>query len=173
MASPPHERQDAEQRMLGAVPGVPALGRGPAPEGDYSRHEYHHPAAGWGAARSVGRVLARAGEPLEGFRALFVMNHEDGGFDCPGHVPLPSAAAADSVLTIARAFGYERRDIAALFQVPAHLTSDPVRPASVTDVGPDAQPHSARSSPVFAVIQHGFAPGSSTSPWRASWPRAS
>jgi 3-hydroxyisobutyrate dehydrogenase-like beta-hydroxyacid dehydrogenase len=44
------------------------------------------------------------------------------------HVPLPSAAAADSVLTIARAFGYERRDIAALFQVLAHLTSDAVRP---------------------------------------------
>jgi molybdopterin-dependent oxidoreductase alpha subunit len=84
MASQPHERQDAEQRMLGAVPGVPALGRGPAPGGDYSRHEYHHPAAGWGAARSVGEVLRRAGEPLEGFRALFVMNHEDGGFDCPG-----------------------------------------------------------------------------------------
>jgi 3-hydroxyisobutyrate dehydrogenase-like beta-hydroxyacid dehydrogenase len=44
------------------------------------------------------------------------------------HVPLPSAAAADSVLTIARAVGYERRDIAALFQVLAHLTSDTVRP---------------------------------------------
>jgi 3-hydroxyisobutyrate dehydrogenase-like beta-hydroxyacid dehydrogenase len=44
------------------------------------------------------------------------------------HVPLPSAAAADSVLMIARAFGYERRDIAALFQVLAHLTSDTVRP---------------------------------------------
>ena len=70
--------------MLGAVPGVPALGRGPAPNGDYARHEYHHPAAGWGAARSVGKVLERAGEPLEGFRALFVMNQEDGGFDCPG-----------------------------------------------------------------------------------------
>ena len=81
MASPPDERQDAEQRMLGAVPGVPALGRGPAPGDDYSRHEYHHPAAGWGAAHSVGKVLERAGEPLEGFRALFVMNHEDGGFD--------------------------------------------------------------------------------------------
>jgi molybdopterin-dependent oxidoreductase alpha subunit len=84
MATPPDAKQDAEQRMLGAVPGVPALGRGPAPEGDYSRHEYHHPAAGWGAARSVGKVLERAGEPLEGVRALFVMNHEDGGFDCPG-----------------------------------------------------------------------------------------
>jgi hypothetical protein len=28
MASAPRERQDAEQRMLGAVPGVPAFGRG-------------------------------------------------------------------------------------------------------------------------------------------------
>lgn len=70
--------------MLGAVVGVPALGRGPAPTGDYSRHEYDHPAAGWGAARSIRRVLERAGEPLEGFRALFVMSHEDGEFDCPG-----------------------------------------------------------------------------------------
>jgi 3-hydroxyisobutyrate dehydrogenase-like beta-hydroxyacid dehydrogenase len=44
-------------------------------------------------------------------------------------VPLPSAATADSVLTIARALGYERRDLAALFQVLAHLARDPVRPA--------------------------------------------
>jgi molybdopterin-dependent oxidoreductase alpha subunit len=84
MASRPVERNDAEQRMLGAVAGEPALGRGPAPTGDHGRHEYDHPAAGWGAARSVGRVLTRAGEPLQGFRALFVMNHENGGFDCPG-----------------------------------------------------------------------------------------
>lgn len=83
MTSPPEKRQDAEQRMLGSVPSVPALGRGPAP-GGYSRHDYHHPAAGWGASRSVSHVLERAGEPLEGLRALFVMNHEDGGFDCPG-----------------------------------------------------------------------------------------
>jgi molybdopterin-dependent oxidoreductase alpha subunit len=84
MARGTEKKQDAEQLMLGAIPGQPALGRGPAPNGDYSRHEYHHPAAGWGAARSVGKVLERAGEPIEGFRALFVMNHEDGGFDCPG-----------------------------------------------------------------------------------------
>jgi molybdopterin-dependent oxidoreductase alpha subunit len=70
--------------MLGGAPGEPALGRGPVPDGQYSRHEYDHPAAGWGAAASVGRVLEQAGEPAEGFRALFVMNHEDGGFDCPG-----------------------------------------------------------------------------------------
>ncbi|MCU1501577.1 MAG: molybdopterin-dependent oxidoreductase alpha subunit [Ilumatobacteraceae bacterium] len=84
MTSPADEIDGAEQRMLGAVPGIAALGRGPAPDGDFSRHEYHHPAAGWGAARSVGAVLERAGEPLEGIRAIFVMNQEDGGFDCPG-----------------------------------------------------------------------------------------
>jgi 3-hydroxyisobutyrate dehydrogenase-like beta-hydroxyacid dehydrogenase len=38
------------------------------------------------------------------------------------HVPLPSAAAADEVLTLARAAGYERRDIAALFEVLARLS---------------------------------------------------
>jgi molybdopterin-dependent oxidoreductase alpha subunit len=75
---------DAEQRMLGAIPGEPAIGRGPIPSGEYTRHQYDHPAAGWGAARSVSHVLERAGEPLEGIRALFVMNHENGGFDCPG-----------------------------------------------------------------------------------------
>ncbi len=42
------------------------------------------------------------------------------------HVPLPSAAAADQLLTIARALGYERRDLAALFEVLAHLTGDPI-----------------------------------------------
>jgi molybdopterin-dependent oxidoreductase alpha subunit len=78
------DKHDAEQRMLGAMPGELALGRGPVPGNDYSRHEYDHPAAGWGAARSVASVLERAGEPLEGVRALFVMNHQNGGFDCPG-----------------------------------------------------------------------------------------
>jgi molybdopterin-dependent oxidoreductase alpha subunit len=72
------------ERMLGGTSEVPAVGRGPVPTGEFSRHEYHHPAAGWGAARSVAAVLARAGEPVEGVRALFRMNHEDGGFDCPG-----------------------------------------------------------------------------------------
>jgi hypothetical protein len=66
------------------VPGAPALGRGPVPDEGFSRHEYHHPAAGWGAARSVGHVLETRGTPVEGVRALFVMNQEDGGFDCPG-----------------------------------------------------------------------------------------
>jgi len=84
LPTPAKNAQDAERRMLGAIPGEAALGRGPAPTGDYARHEYDHPAAGWGAARSVARVLERAGEPAEGVRAIFVMNHENGGFDCPG-----------------------------------------------------------------------------------------
>jgi 3-hydroxyisobutyrate dehydrogenase-like beta-hydroxyacid dehydrogenase len=37
-------------------------------------------------------------------------------------VPLPSAAAADQVLTVGRALGYERRDLAALFEVLAHVS---------------------------------------------------
>src|SRR5207237_9481772 len=84
MSDPLNPTPDAEQLMFGAIPGKPALGRGPAVDGDYSRHPYHHPAAGWGAAESVAGVLARAGAPSEGFRAIFVMNHADGGFDCPG-----------------------------------------------------------------------------------------
>ncbi len=43
-------------------------------------------------------------------------------------VPLPSAAAADEMLTLARAAGYERRDLAALYEVLARLTSDTARP---------------------------------------------
>ena len=54
--------------MLAASPGVPARGRGPNTGEPFSRHEYHHPAAGWGAALSVGQVLERAGEPIDGTR---------------------------------------------------------------------------------------------------------
>src|ERR1700693_1823841 len=75
---------DAAQRMLGAVPAVLALGRAPRPTDEFARHDYHHPAAGWGAARSVGEGMEKAGEAVEGFRALFRMNQENGGFDCPG-----------------------------------------------------------------------------------------
>jgi 3-hydroxyisobutyrate dehydrogenase-like beta-hydroxyacid dehydrogenase len=40
------------------------------------------------------------------------------------HVPLPSAAAADELLTVARALGYEQRDLAALFEVLGHMAGD-------------------------------------------------
>ncbi|WP_236656124.1 FdhF/YdeP family oxidoreductase [Streptacidiphilus jiangxiensis] len=45
---------------------------------------YRHPAAGWGAAKSVTGFLVREGEYVDGPRAIMKMNHEDGGFDCPG-----------------------------------------------------------------------------------------
>jgi 3-hydroxyisobutyrate dehydrogenase-like beta-hydroxyacid dehydrogenase len=42
-------------------------------------------------------------------------------------VPLPSAAAADQVLTVARTSGYEHRDLAALFEVLAQVVAPPSR----------------------------------------------
>ncbi|MGW6281315.1 FdhF/YdeP family oxidoreductase [Kribbella sp. NPDC055071] len=78
------EKRDAELRLLGAVAGVPAVGSGPVPDGKHSRREYDHPAAGWGAARSVGRIIERAPEPVNAMHAILVMNQENGGFDCPG-----------------------------------------------------------------------------------------
>lgn len=50
----------------------------------FSQADYHHPAAAWGAAFSVGRILLEQGEIIDGVRAIFKMNHENGGFDCPG-----------------------------------------------------------------------------------------
>jgi 3-hydroxyisobutyrate dehydrogenase-like beta-hydroxyacid dehydrogenase len=43
-------------------------------------------------------------------------------------VPLPSAAAADEVLTMARALGYERRDLASVFEVLGRVAGGPVDP---------------------------------------------
>ena len=52
--------------------------------GEFSQEDYHHPAAGWGAARSVAKVLVDSRELIAGTRAIQRMNHENGGFDCPG-----------------------------------------------------------------------------------------
>jgi 3-hydroxyisobutyrate dehydrogenase-like beta-hydroxyacid dehydrogenase len=41
-------------------------------------------------------------------------------------VPLPSTTAADELLTVARALGYEHRDLAAMFEVLERLAGDPV-----------------------------------------------
>src|SRR6516164_2025152 len=62
----------------------PAIGFGPNRGGVFSQEDYHHPAAGWGAAISVSKVLIKQGELIDGTRAVFKMNHEDGGYDCPG-----------------------------------------------------------------------------------------
>ncbi|BBY30316.1 FdhF/YdeP family oxidoreductase [Mycolicibacterium sediminis] len=66
------------------APGAPAVGRGPNRGGEFSQEDDRAPAAGWGAARSVARVLGMAREPLRGPHAILKMNHENGGFDCPG-----------------------------------------------------------------------------------------
>ncbi|PSS44072.1 formate dehydrogenase [Arthrobacter woluwensis] len=59
-------------------------GYGPVAKGEPSQHPYHHPAAAWGAATSVMKVLIREKELLAGSKAMFSMNHPIKGFDCPG-----------------------------------------------------------------------------------------
>ncbi|ORA38021.1 formate dehydrogenase [Mycobacterium branderi] len=70
--------------MLGqGTPESAAPGCGPG-EGRPKKRDYHHPAAGWGAAMSVSKVLLQRRELLEGPQVIVRMNHENGGFDCPG-----------------------------------------------------------------------------------------
>jgi molybdopterin-dependent oxidoreductase alpha subunit len=61
-----------------------AGGDGPNSTKPPSHRPYHHPAAGWGAANSVGHFLLREHALIDGARAIHKMNHENGGFDCPG-----------------------------------------------------------------------------------------
>src|SRR5258708_29864282 len=73
---------DTESNELGG--GKEAVGLGPNREGSFCEEDYQHPAGGWGAAISVSKVLIRQGELIDGTRAVFKMNHENGGYDCPG-----------------------------------------------------------------------------------------
>lgn len=66
------------------TPPTPAAGFGPNAGGAFSQKDYTHPAAGWGASKSVGLVLLRQHELIDGTRAVLNMNHENGGYDCPG-----------------------------------------------------------------------------------------
>jgi hypothetical protein len=59
-------------------PGHPAVGRGPDAGGDFSKEDYHHPSAGWGAARSVAKVLAHSREVIAGTRAIQLMTTRTG-----------------------------------------------------------------------------------------------
>ena len=77
------EAGDSETRIEEKAPEA-AKGCGPNAGGPAFQEPYHHPAAAWGAAKSVGLTLLRQGEMLDGVRAIFRMNHENGGFDCPG-----------------------------------------------------------------------------------------
>ncbi|MDT7563509.1 MAG: hypothetical protein QOG76_2133, partial [Pseudonocardiales bacterium] len=66
------------------APGREAQGRGPNRGGEFSQEDDEAPAAGWGAAISVTKVLGRTRELVRGPHAILKMNHENGGFDCPG-----------------------------------------------------------------------------------------
>ncbi|MFF2998087.1 FdhF/YdeP family oxidoreductase [Streptomyces sp. NPDC057950] len=65
-------------------PRTPDGGMGPSTDKKPSQVHYHHPAAGWGAAKSVTHVLMKERALIDGPRAIFRMNHENTGFDCPG-----------------------------------------------------------------------------------------
>ncbi|GAA1050892.1 FdhF/YdeP family oxidoreductase [Arthrobacter russicus] len=71
--------------VAGLLPAMPRQGGyGPVSTRDWSQLDYHHPAAGWGAAMSVGKVLLTQGEVVSGSLAMIKMNHPVKGFDCPG-----------------------------------------------------------------------------------------
>ena len=73
------------ETAFGLLPQGPRQGGyGPRTTAPWSRKPYHHPAAGWGAAISVGEVLLRQREPIAGSGAMLIMNHGASGFDCPG-----------------------------------------------------------------------------------------
>ncbi|MGW0798787.1 FdhF/YdeP family oxidoreductase [Streptomyces sp. NPDC002692] len=65
-------------------PRTPDGGMGPTTDKKPTQVHYHHPAAGWGAAKSVTHVLLKERALVDGPRAIFRMNHENTGFDCPG-----------------------------------------------------------------------------------------
>ncbi|WP_083337921.1 FdhF/YdeP family oxidoreductase [Mycobacteroides franklinii] len=73
-----------DAQVPGLMPNVPRQGGfGPSSEGAWSSSPYHHAAASWGAAKSVGTILFKQRELLRGTHSMFVMNHPD-GYDCPG-----------------------------------------------------------------------------------------
>ncbi|WP_415954458.1 FdhF/YdeP family oxidoreductase [Streptomyces sp. KLOTTS4A1] len=57
---------------------------GPVPRHPPKSKPYKHPAAGWGAAKAVTEFLSEEHKVAAGSREMLKMNHEDGGFDCPG-----------------------------------------------------------------------------------------
>ena len=61
-----------------------AQGEGPNEGKTASQADYHHTTAGWDASFSVANVILKTREPINATRAIFNMNHENGGFDCPG-----------------------------------------------------------------------------------------
>lgn len=79
------EEQGRQGLAFGLLPAEPRQGGyGPRTDRPWSRKPYRHPAAGWGAAASVGRVVLRERELVAGPLAMLKMNHPISGYDCPG-----------------------------------------------------------------------------------------
>ncbi len=79
-----HGSKETSTRVPGLMPDIPRQGGfGPLTDGAWSSKPYHHAAASWGAATSVGRVLLKQRELGRGTHSMFVMNHPT-GYDCPG-----------------------------------------------------------------------------------------
>ncbi|MDR2281514.1 MAG: molybdopterin-dependent oxidoreductase, partial [Gordonia sp. (in: high G+C Gram-positive bacteria)] len=73
------------QQVPGLLADMPRQGGfGPSTTEPWSSSPYHHPAAAWGAARSVSKVLISERELFAGTKAMLEMNHPVRGFDCPG-----------------------------------------------------------------------------------------
>lgn len=66
------------------TPQSPATGCGPATTRMPEKKDHHHPAAGWGAALNVGKILFHQRAMREAPGIFFNMNKENRGFDCPG-----------------------------------------------------------------------------------------
>lgn len=70
---------------LGLLSATPRQGGfGPHSDDAWSQKDYHHPAAGWGASKSVLEVLIKERQVVGGTKAMLSMNHSVKGFDCPG-----------------------------------------------------------------------------------------
>lgn len=70
---------------LGRLPdGTRQGGYGPETQSPWKSRPYHHPAAGWGAAMAVGKVVMRQRLPIVATKSMFTMNHPVRGYDCPG-----------------------------------------------------------------------------------------
>jgi molybdopterin-dependent oxidoreductase alpha subunit len=66
------------------ITNAKALGEGPNQGKKPCQKKYTGTTAGWDASFSVAHVLIKNEVPINGTRAIFRMNHENGGFDCPG-----------------------------------------------------------------------------------------
>jgi hypothetical protein len=86
---------DAEQLMLGAIPGKPALGRGPAVDGDYSRHPLTNGFA-MRKLKETGRRIRRSLLPAETLFNNATMGHRIVSTVSLGAIPIIFALTQQS-----------------------------------------------------------------------------